>query len=285
MSRESGFYSHCLCCSLSRLLTTFSTQNFPVINIPAHGRKLAFLILLPCFSESRFQQLALPAPAPGRFSPLLRDISGTQQNLPQHKDPKTPCKGSGSATSCRSGLRTGCTSRSPCLPSKVLLLLFLFDINQLDKNNSQAAPQPHTHSVSSGQHGHSAGAHRTVGEHEGQAERKERKKEHNFPFLLKALVNPSSDAKVQQLVSGQHRAPPAASPLLQLHHAGMGRVHKRIDIADEIHGLCTPVCVDGNLGAPGTALRWSGRGAVPSAPLPLPEEFIPALAGPPQAHT
>ena len=110
VSRESSFYSHCLCCSLSRLLTTFSTQNFPVINIPAHGRKLAFLILLPCFSGSCFQQLALPAPAPSCFSLLLRDISGTQQNLLQHKDPKTPRKGSGSATSRRSGLGSSCTS-------------------------------------------------------------------------------------------------------------------------------------------------------------------------------
>lgn len=71
VSLENGFYTHCICCSFSRLLTTFSTQNFPVINIPAHGRKLAFLIPLLCFSESSFQQLMLPVPAPSCFSLLL----------------------------------------------------------------------------------------------------------------------------------------------------------------------------------------------------------------------
>lgn len=88
-----SFYTHCICRSLSCLLTTFSTQNFPVINIPAHGRKLAFLILLLCFSKSSFQQLMLPAPAPSCFLLLLRDISGMQQNWLQHKDPRTPHKG------------------------------------------------------------------------------------------------------------------------------------------------------------------------------------------------
>lgn len=57
--------------ALSRPLTTFSTQNFPVIIYQACGRKIAFLILLPCFSESCFQQLTLPAPAPGCFPLLL----------------------------------------------------------------------------------------------------------------------------------------------------------------------------------------------------------------------
>lgn len=68
-SWKRGFYSYCLCFSLSRLLMTFSTQNFPVINIPTHGRKPAFLILLLCFSKSCFQHLALLAPAPIFFLP------------------------------------------------------------------------------------------------------------------------------------------------------------------------------------------------------------------------
>lgn len=61
--------------------------------------------------------------------------------------------------------------------------------------------------------------------------------------LVNASETTSSDAKVWRLVSTRHRAPPAASPSLQLHHAGMGRVHKRTGIAAKIHGLCASVSV------------------------------------------
>lgn len=103
---SSGIASFGPCCSPSRLLTTFSTPNFPVINIPASWQETCFSYAAPLLLREPFPA----APAPSCFSPLLRDIPGMQQNLLQHKDPKTPCKSSGSTTSCRSGLRSSCTS-------------------------------------------------------------------------------------------------------------------------------------------------------------------------------
>lgn len=69
VSRESGFYSHCLCCSLSRLLTTFSTQNFPVINIPAHGRKLCFSYTSPLLLSEPLPAARIPCASPRLFLP------------------------------------------------------------------------------------------------------------------------------------------------------------------------------------------------------------------------
>lgn len=159
------------CCSLSRLLATFPTQNFPVINIPASWQETCFSCASPLLLTEPFPAAHAPCASPQLFLPAPPRYSRHAAKSAAAKDSKTPCKGSGSTTSCRSGLRSSCTSRSPCLPSKVLLLLFLFDIKQFDKNNSQMEPQPHTHSASSGQHGHSVGAHCTAGGgHKGRGE-------------------------------------------------------------------------------------------------------------------
>lgn len=68
-SWEFASCSPCLCCSLSRLLATFSTQNFPVINIPAPWQETCFSYASPLLLREPFPAARAPCASPPLFLP------------------------------------------------------------------------------------------------------------------------------------------------------------------------------------------------------------------------